>query len=347
MLKSKFFSIPALSRRSVFSKAAEGPEHSASLYGGSIRFIKFGFVLLAISFAAFTTQAQYKGDHIPGWVGLDSGSQAPPGIYVGNILYAYPTDTVKDNNGNNIPLPGSLTIWADAVLVQAVTPYKVLGGNLGASIAFPWIQNRIQTDQLDTRSGWAYTDMFAGATLGWHLKRADVTAGYNLYMPTGSFNANSTSNSGLGMWANEFTLGSTVYLDEKRLWHLAGTFALEFNTTKSGTNIKPGDLGTVEGGFGRQFYKKTKGPIPIVMNLGAAYYAQFKVTGDSGSDIPPPLQGFKDHVFAVGPEFNILLPGPRLIFTARYEPEFGAQVHTQGQTAFFSIVWVAKPLTKH
>jgi hypothetical protein len=208
------------------------------------------------------------------------------------------------------------------------------------------MKDRIQLNSLDLNTGFAYTDMFGGVTLGWHLKRADVTAGYNIYIPTGTFSPNGTNNTGLGMWGNEPTLGTTVYLDQKKLWNAAANFALEFNTDKSGTNIHPGVLGTVEGGLGRTFYKKASRPIPIVMNLGAAYYAQFKVTGDSGSDIPVPLRGFKDRVFAVGPEFSIYLPGPRLNLLARYEPEFGARVRTQGQTFVFSIVWVAKSFVK-
>jgi hypothetical protein len=179
------------------------------------------------------------------------------------------------------------------------------------------------------------------------LKRADITAGYNLYMPTGSFSPNANDNTGLGMWGNEFTIGSTVYLDQKRMWNAAATFALEFNTDKKGTNIHVGDLGTVEGGLARTFYKKVSGPIPMVMNLGVAGYSQFKVTGDSGSDIPALLQGLKDRVFALGPEFNMFIPGPRLSLLARYEPEFGARNRTQGQTIVFSIVWVAKSLAKH
>jgi hypothetical protein len=149
------------------------------------------------------------------------------------------------------------------------------------------------------------------------------------------------------MWGYVFTIGSTVYLDQKRTWNAAATFALEFNTNKRDTNIHVGDLGTIEGGLGRTFYKKVSGPIPIVMNLGAAGYSQFKVTGDSGSDIPPPLQGLKDRVFALGPEFDIFIPGPRLSFVARYEPEFGARNRTEGETIVFSIVWVAKSLVKH
>ena len=296
---------------------------------------------------AENAEAQYKLDHIPGFVGLESGTLAPPGVYVGNLVYVYSTSTIKGNNGNSVNLPGSVTSTADVILVTVVPNYKIFGANIGASIGFPWIKNRIQLNALDVSTSFAYTDMFGGVALGWHFKRADVTTGYNLYIPTGKFSPNESNNTGLGMWGNEFTLGTTVYLDQKRLWNAAATFALEFNTDKSGTNIHPGNLGTVEGGVGRTFYKKVSGPVPIVMNFGAAYYVQFKVTGDSGSDIPPPLQGFKDHVFAVGPEFNIYIPGPQLTLVARYEPEFGARNRTQGQTFVFSIVWVAKSLVKH
>jgi hypothetical protein len=303
--------------------------------------------LLTLLLITVSAEAQYKGDHIPGFIGLESGSQAPPGLYVGNLVYVYPTDTIKDNNGHDFTLPGSLTSTADIILVNLVTNYKLFGGKVGASIGFPFIKNRIQFTSLDVQTDFAYTDTFAGATLGWELKRADITVGYNLYMPTGKFEPNATDNTGLGMWANEFTIGSTVYLDQKRTWNAAATFALEFNTDKKDTNIHVGDLGTIEGGLARTFYKKTSGPIPIVMNLGVAGYAQFKVTGDSGSDIPPALRGLKDRVFALGPEFNIFIPGPRLSLLARYEPEFSARNRTQGQTIVFSIVWVAKSLVKH
>lgn len=295
---------------------------------------------------AVPTEAQYKGDDIPGFAGLESGSQAPPGLYIGNVIWVYPTSTIKDNAGNAVTLPGSLTSTAEIVLVNVVTNYKLFGANIGGSVGLPFIKNRIQLDSLDVNTGFAYTDMFAGASLGWHLKRADITAGYNLYIPTGRFSQGGSDNTGLGMWGNEFTIGTTIYPDEKKLWNVAVNFGLEFHTDKSGTNINPGDVGTIQGGVGRTFYRKVSGPVPVIMNLGVAGYSQFKVTGDSGSDIPPPLQGFKDRVFALGPEFNIYVPKPRLTFVVRYEPEFGARVRTQGQTVVLSIVWVAKSLAK-
>jgi hypothetical protein len=312
-----------------------------------MKLLKQCWCVITLLFLALGAEAQYKGDHIPGFIGLESGSQAPPGLYVGDLVYVYPTDTIKDNNGHDITLPGSLTSTAEAILVSVVTNYKLFGGKVGASIGFPFIKNRIQSDSLDVSTSFAYSDTFAGATLGWSLKRADITAGYNLYMPTGSFSPNATDNTGLGMWGNEFTIGSTVYLDQKRTWNAAASFALEFNTDKKGANIHVGDLGTVEGGVARTFYKKVSGPIPIVMNLGVAGYSQFKVTGDSGSDIPQPLEGLRDRVFALGPEFNMFIPGPRLSLVGRYEPEFGTRNRTQGQTIVFSIVWVAKSWLKH
>jgi hypothetical protein len=312
----------------------------------SIRCLNLCCLTLVFLLVPLRSQAQYKGDDIPGFLGLENGTQPPPGLYIGSLAWVYPTDTIKDNNGNSVTLPGSLTSTAEIILVNVVTNYKLFGGNIGASAGFPFIKNRIQLNSLNVSTSFAYTDMFIGATLGWHFKRADVTAGYNLYIPTGNFTQGGTDNTGLGMWGNELTIGSTVYFDQKKLWNGAGTFALEFNTDKSGTNIQVGDLGTVSWGLGRTFYKKVSGPIPMIMNLGAAGYAQFKVTGDSGSDIPPALRGFKDRVFAAGPEFNIYIPGPRLTFLVRYEPEFGARVRTQGQTIVVSIAWVAKSLVK-
>ena len=299
-------------------------------------------IVTALFVLATSAQAQYKGDDIPGFLGLSNGTQPPPGLYLGALAWVSPTDTVKDNNGNSIALPGSLTSSAGIMLVNVVTPYKLFGANIGASGGFPFIKNRIQTDQLNVSTGFAYTDMFAGLNLGWHLKRADVMAGYNLYIPTGNFVQGGNNNTGLGMWGNEFTIGTTVYLDERKLWNAAGTFALEFNTDKSGTNIQVGNLGTVSWGLGRTFYKKVDGPIPLIMNVGAVGYTQFKVSGDSGSDIPPALRGFKDRIFAAGPEFNIYVPRPRLTFLVRYEPEFAGRVHTQGSTVVFSFAWVAK-----
>jgi hypothetical protein len=181
----------------------------------SVQYLSFCCLILGSLVAPIRSQAQYRGDDIPGFLGLQSGTQAPPGLYVGNVIWVYPTSTIKDNSGHAVNLPGGLTSAAEIILVNVTTNYKLFGGNVGASAGFPFIQNRIELNSLDVSTGLAYTDMFIGASLGWSLKRTDITAGYNLYIPTGRFSSGATNNTGLGMWGNEFTIGSTVYLDQK------------------------------------------------------------------------------------------------------------------------------------
>jgi hypothetical protein len=290
--------------------------------------------------------AQFRGDHLPGFTGLQNGTQAPPGLYAGNVVFVYPTDTIKDNRGHDVPLPGKLTTAAEIILVSVVGNQKVLGGNIGGSVAFPFIKDRLQANSFDVDTGLAYTDMFAGVSLGWHLKRADVMAGYNAYMSTGTFTGTARNNTGLGMWGNEVTLGTTVFFDEKKTWHAAATYAAEFHTEKENTGITVGDVGTVEYGIGKTLYKKGAGPIPTIFNVGASGYAQFKMSEDNGPGVPLALRGLKDRVFALGPEFSVFMPGPRLTFLVRYEPEFGARNRAQGQTVVISLAWVAKSFLK-
>jgi len=121
----------------------------------------FIFLLIAV-----LSKAQYRGDHIPGFAGLDSGSQPPPGLYVGNLIWVHRTGTVNDDNGNNINLLGSITSVAPVIVANLVTNKKLFGANIGVSGGFPFIENRIQLNSLATNSGLAYTDMFAGGLLG-------------------------------------------------------------------------------------------------------------------------------------------------------------------------------------
>jgi hypothetical protein len=148
------------------------------------------------------------------------------------------------------------------------------------------------------------------------------------------------------MWGNDATFGTTVYFDEKKTWHAAANFGAEFHTEKDDAGITVGDMGTVEYGVGKTLYKKRSGPIPTIFNVGAAGYAQFKMSEDNGPGVPLILRGLKDRVFAVGPEFNVFFPGPRLTFLVRYEPEFAARNRAQGQTLVVSLVWLAKSLVQ-
>src|SRR5262249_55308742 len=61
--------------------------------------------VITILNGATPAQAQLNTQHIKGGVGLKSGSQPPPHVYViAPFVYIYGTDTVKDSNGEQLPI---------------------------------------------------------------------------------------------------------------------------------------------------------------------------------------------------------------------------------------------------
>ena len=89
--------------------------------------------------------------------------------------------------------------------------------------------------------------------LGWHAKRADVAAGFQFYAPTGTYKLGGSGNNGKGMWTYEPFLGTTVYFDEKRTTSLAATAYWEMHGKKKDTDIKVGQILTLQGGLGKSF----------------------------------------------------------------------------------------------
>lgn len=299
--------------------------------------------------AARDAQAQLKGHYIPGFAGLQSGSQAPPGINVILPVWFYTTDTIKDDDGETIGAHPRVNMSFLGPGAAWVTNVKLLGANLGGqALPIAFMKARIEGNSLDVPGSFAFTDIYVQPLqLGWHKPRADFVLGYGLFLPTGEWELGGSDNSGLGMWSNLFQAGTTLRLDDKRAWttSLLGTY--EIHSKKKDTEIKTGDILTLEGGIGKTFYKKVEGtPIPQITNLGLVYYGQFKVTTDSGPLLTPLLEGKKDRVFGLGIEGNVFLPKAKLLLGLRFLPEFGARNRPQGFTFMLTVAYEVKSLMK-
>ena len=133
--------------------------------------------------------------------------------------------------------------------------------------------------------------------LGWHTTRADVAAGLQLYVPTGRYERGGSDNIGKGMWTYEPFLGTTVYFDEKRTISLAATAYWEFHGNKKDTDVKVGQILTLQGGVGKSF-------LGGGLITGAAYYAQWKLTEDRLAEFVLPGGGERR-------EFSRQAPGLR------------------------------------
>lgn len=301
-------------------------------------------LLLAFSFPT-PSHGQLRGSHLLGFFGLDAGTQAEPSISAMVIpMYLYHTSKLKGGNGKILLDDFNLNSYANGFGPVWVTRLKIFGANLGGSAFIPFIINRVQAGNVDNKSNFALTDCeIQPLQLGWHRNSADFVLSYQLYIPTGSYTPNGTDNAGLGQWANEISAGTTLKFGPTKTLRFSSIISYEINSRKKDSDLKTGDNLSIEGGFGKTWYKKTGGPVPQVFSGGLIYYMQFKTTDDH---IPPiELPGIgpisadlqKDRVFGLGAEFNCYFPGIKSAFIARYIGELGAVSRFQGAT--YMLAW--------
>ena len=306
---------------------------------------KIGQSILVVLFAliSFYSNAQLKGGHILGAMGLQSGTQAPENtlsVYV--PAYIYTANCLRNGDGDNVGNP-DLTMFITGAGASYVSDFKILGANYGASILLAGASNTIQGSYIDSKSSFAFTDMFLQPLqLGWHNKRADFVFSYQMYIPTGKYELGGSENSGLGMFMNEISAGTTLFFNDKKTFHFSALAAYEINGKKKDTDIKTGDIFSIEGGLGKTFYcmNAEKTAPKAIVNAGLIYYLQYKVSDDKipvGNFIVEPA---KDHVAALGAEVNYLHIGCMTQVGFRWVSEFGAVNRFQGNTFFITLAHV-------
>lgn len=292
---------------------------------------------------SFYSNAQLKGGHILGAMGLQSGTQAPENtlsVYV--PAYIYTANCLRNGDGDKIGNP-DLTMFITGAGASYVSDFKILGANYGASILLAGASNTIQGSYVDSKSNFAFTDMFLQPIqLGWHNKKADFVLSYQMYIPTGKYELGGSENSGLGMFMNEISAGTTLFFNEKKTFHFSVLAAYEINGKKKDTDIKTGDILSFEGGLGKTFYcmNAEKTAPKGILNAGLIYYFQYKVSDDEipiGSIV---LEPDKDHVGAAGAEVNYFHIGSMTSAGFRWVSEFGAVNRFQGNTFFITLAHV-------
>jgi hypothetical protein len=170
--------------------------------------------------------------------------------------------------------------------------------------------------------------------LGWKLKKADVKVAYGFVAPTGKFDETGQDTTTTDYWGHEITFASTVYLDKTKLTQFSFNTNWEFHQKKRHEDLKVGNNMTVEAGVGKIFVKNQGKQL---IQFGVVGYSEFQFTNDSGTAVPLLTANNKDRVFAIGPEFGVILPTKKFNFLARVLPEFGARNRTQGVTVVFAI----------
>ena len=293
---------------------------------------------------AFCGNAQLKGGHILGSMGLQSGTQSPENtlsVYIPGYIYS--ASSLRDSNRDKVGNP-DLTMFITGIGANYVSDFKILGANYGATILIAGASNTIQGSYIDSKSDFAFTDMYIQPIqLGWHNKRADFVFGYQLYLPTGKYELGGSNNSGLGMFMNEFSAGTTLFFNDKKTFHFSALASYEINGKKKDTDIKTGDILSIEGGLGKTFYcmNAEKTTPKGILNAGLIYYLQYKVSEDKipvGSILV--IEPDKDKVAGLGAEINYLHIGCMTSAGFRWVGEVNAENRFQGNTFFITLAHV-------
>lgn len=289
--------------------------------------------------------AQLKGGHILGAMGLQSGTQTPENtlsVYVPG--YFYSASSLRDANGDKALANPDLTMSITGAGASYVSDFKILGANYGATVLIAFAANTIQGNSLNATNSLALTDTYIQPVqLGWHNKRADFVFSYQMYLPTGKFTAGASDNSGLGMFMNEFSAGTTLFFNDKKTIHFSALASYEINGKKKDTDIKTGDILSIEGGLGKTFYmlNAEKTAPTGILNAGLIYYLQYKMTSDK---IPVPIigtvEGDKDHIGGIGAEINYYHIGCSTSAGFRWIGEVDAVNRFQGNTFFLTLAHV-------
>lgn len=302
-------------------------------------------VLIAAGVALVAAPAwpQMSGHNLKGDFGLMAGSQPDPGFYLAPVFLDYSADTLRNRNGDSIGIDperrAALGVRGYPVVLWYVTGFKLLGANVGFMAAPILLNNNLEIPILEFR---AATETGIGdlylrpLDLGWHTPRADFTAGFAVTAPTGRYELEANDNVGLGMWSYELFAGTTLFFDETKSWNLATTVFFETHGKKKGSAAKVGDILTLEGGLGKSF-------LGGGLNVGVAYYAQWKLTQDNlglAFEAPSgPLLG-KHRVYGVGPDVTLPIATKSKLFAlinARYFWETGARTTVEGKSLLVTV----------
>jgi hypothetical protein len=307
-----------------------------------VYFYKLSLICIGLFLSPLIGNSQLKGGHLLGEFGLKSGTQAPQNtLSILTPVYLYNSKSLRNDDGNEIASP-DMNMLITGVGASWVSNIKILGANYGATILLPFASNRIDGTELNSKSDFAFSDIYIQPIqLGWNKKQVDIIAGYQLYIPTGKYELGG-ENSGLGMWINEFSGGATVYLTENKKWHFASLLSYEIHGKKKDTDIKTGDILSIEGGAGKTFYvmNSDKTAPKSIINAGIIYYMQFKTTSDEVPYNGIIYNGEKDRVYSIGAEANFFHISAKTSLGFRWFGEVESINRFKGNTYFLTLAYL-------
>ena len=284
------------------------------------------FTVLSIAVTSGNVHA--FGHYTPGALGLNAASLPPQGFHWTAYNMYYTTDTLHDNNGDDVPVGLDLSVFASAHQFTYMTGYKLFGADFGVDVIVPLVNVDVKMMGVDESTFGVGDLYFEPFVLGWHTAKWDVALAAGVFAPTAD--SGKPSSVGKGHWSFMETVGATRYLDENRTWTASLLTRWLQNTENEDTDITPGAEVVAEYGLAKAFANNSR-----IITAGLAGYSYAQLMEDSGS-------GATDDKFighAIGPEARYMgfKPFPFQV-ALRYLTEYGTENTTEGTNICLQLI---------
>src|SRR5690349_18772120 len=200
--------------------------------------ILLGAVASVILLPVQELHAQHT-DYILGSAGLLSGQQAPPGVYYQNQPSYYWAGNSTTGPFGRLNASTNLDLFIDLNTIGWTTPWTLFGAHYGMQMTVPLVntngsldlrsqffnpavQERFGFNRSTSNDQFGFSSIYVElVTFGLHEPRYDVVTSFGFFAPAGDYNPRKAVNTGLGRWAEMFSLGGIAYFDEQRKWSLS------------------------------------------------------------------------------------------------------------------------------
>lgn len=268
---------------------------------------------------------QEVGHKTLGTLGLRAGVQPEPGVYITDRVLHYSASTLRDRNGDAIPVGLDAKTTASAVGIGATVALPLRSTFVNVGVGIPMARTTVNTKQPEASTDrFGFGDLYVQPLgLGWRRRQFDIVASYAIYLPTGEADPQGGGRISRGHVTHQLGLGATIYFDPERFWYVSALASFDENLRKPHIDFRRGSTLQVQGGIGTS-------PLHL-FDIGIAGYGLWQVEDDDGSALPPQLRGARDRAYGVGPELGFVIPPIRCRITLRYEHDFGVQARPEGQ----------------
>lgn len=247
------------------------------------------------------------------------GALPPPGFYT--LFYAehYTADTLKDNNGNTVPI--NFKVTADALIPRFVwvTGNTFLGGQVAHAILIPLVRLNVNVNGTgQTKTGIGDLDITAVALGYHHSNKLHSVLGLDIFVPTGDYDKNALANIGRNYWTIQ-PVYAVSYIDPAG-WNMDAKLMFDFNLKNKDTNYTSGKELHFDYSVGYGFANNW------VAGVGGYAYKQITTDQQNGINVP----NNKGQAFAIGPSIKYD-NGKGFFITAKYQQEMDVRNRPEGK----------------